>query len=114
MNKDVYNKLVELSKKKDIITYRELCEQCNLRLDMSKSSDVNKIASILDEISSFENSQNRPLLSAVVIGKVTKYPGKGFFTMAKREGRYTGNNDIDKLEFFSMEVKKVFKHWDKQ
>lgn len=114
MNKDVYNKLIELAKLKQTISYQELCKQCNLGFEMSNRSDVQKLSNILDDISSSENQSGNPLLSAIVFRKERNYPGDGFFIMAKRENRFKGNSDIDKLEFFSIEVRKVFEYWDKK
>ena len=74
---------------------------------MESIEDRNRIASILDGISTVEHRSGRPLLSAVVIRKDTNIPGQGFFSLAKKLGLYNGDDTLYWVE----ELRHVHKYW---
>jgi len=106
MHEAIYNKLIKVAKAEVTITYSEIAPLANLNMD--DPVDRNKIAVILDEISTSEHDEGRPLLSAVVIGKTTNVPGSGFYTMAKRCGVHIGS---DNVTFFARELTRVHEYW---
>jgi hypothetical protein len=86
MNQDVRLKLIEVAKAKKQITYQELSDSCKLKLDMQDPSSGPEIGKMLDEITEFENSEKRPLLSVVAIRGKEKTPGQGFYTLCEKLG----------------------------
>ncbi|MBN1473960.1 MAG: hypothetical protein JW914_05035 [Syntrophaceae bacterium] len=107
MHEEIFEKLNAVAKAGRVIHYSEVAPLAGL--DMSRQEDRNKIASILDEISTSEHNQGHPLLSAVVIHKEDNMPGQGFFTLAKRLGLYKGE---DEFLFFLQELRRVHDYWN--
>jgi hypothetical protein len=62
---------------------------------------------ILGEISKEEDEKGHGMLSALVIGKDSNMPGKGFFVLAKGLGK----SFIDDMTFWQEELKKVYAAW---
>ena len=88
MNERVRTYLIDLARQRtdQTINYQRLSDNCNLGLDMSNITDRNTMATILDEISTFEYNNDRPLLSALVIRLDDTREGDGFYKMADRLG----------------------------
>jgi hypothetical protein len=107
--------LIPLAQKKGAcsIGYKELCEKCNLELDMQNPQHSKVLADSLTRISESEHENGRPLLSAIVFDKKKGLPGNGFFTMATNLKKYNGGNenDLKKIAFFSQERDAVYNHW---
>lgn len=59
----------------------------------------------------YENKNNRPLLSAVVVRRADDMPGQGFFDLARTLNLYSGN---DNETYFNDELKKVHDYWSNQ
>jgi len=108
MTRDIYEHLKEVARAGRKITYGEIAPMANL--DMRRAADRSEIGRILDSISRREHEEGRPLLSAVVVGTNTRYPGKGFFRLAQGLGIYKGSND---LAFFVKEIDRVHEYWMK-
>jgi hypothetical protein len=112
MNKDVYKKLVEIAQRETTVPYAEVAEWVNL--DMSRPDDRQRMAELLDEISSSEHAAGRPLLSAIVVhgigGEAAGMPGGGFFVLAKRLKLQSQRED--KVTFFAKELRRVHKYWN--
>lgn len=106
MHKEIYDKLKAVAKAGQVTHYSEVAPLAGL--DMSLQEDRNKIASILDEISTSEHNQGHPLLSALVIHKHDNIPGQGFFTLAKRLGL---QKQEDNFLFFIQELRRVHDYW---
>ena len=107
MNQLIYEKLTEAAKKGDIINYADVAPLANL--DMSLDKDRAEIGRILGDISSYEQENGRPLISAIMIHKHDGRPGIGFFHLAKELGLLKTGDDEDR--FWNEEVKKVFAYW---
>ena len=87
MNQIVRTKLIELARKERTITYQILSDECNLGLVMRDSEYARaEIGRILGEISAFEHSNGRPLLSSLVISKGDNYQGDGFYKLCEELG----------------------------
>jgi hypothetical protein len=106
MHQAIYDDLKRVAKAQSTVTYSEIAPLAGL--DMSNIADRNEIARILGEISSFEHSQGRPMLSVVVVLQGEYMPGQGFFTLARELSLYSGHDD---LAFFSRELGKVHAAW---
>ena len=90
------------------VTYNDLAAVVGL--DMDDPAAAREVAGILRAISTAEHAAGRPLLSAVVVGAKTGRPGKGFFKLAQRLGRYDGAAD---RAFFAQELRRVHEHWQR-
>ena len=108
MHRDIYERLKEVARAGQTITYGEIAPMANL--DMESPADRNEISRILGAISEREHEEGRPLLSAVVMLADIGYPGKGFFTLARELGLYDGADD---LAFFVRELRRVHEYWQR-
>jgi hypothetical protein len=84
MHEKIYEELGRVAKGQPTITYSKIAPLANL--DMDNPSHRDEIGQLLGEISKYEHSQQRPLLSAVVIHQDNNMPGQGFFKLAKELG----------------------------
>jgi hypothetical protein len=92
MRQIVYDRLKEVARNKQLITYKELAAVVGL--DWNKNyGKCRQIFSILRAICTAEVEQRRPMLSAVVVRQDTRMPGAGFFALARKLGRYRGGAD---------------------
>lgn len=66
---------------------------------------------LLGEICDFENSNGRPMLSALVIRPDIGIPGKGFFELADEFGKLKSFSDYDKKAFWEQELQAVYALW---
>jgi len=81
--------LIKLARKRfnQTVTYQKLSDDCKLGFNMQDNpSDRVAIASILDTISRYEHSFERPLLSALVIRASDGREGNGFYKLAEELG----------------------------
>ena len=82
----VYTRLTEVAGSRDIIPYSEVGEL--IGLDMGSPADRTELSSLLDEINQFEASDERPMLSSIVVYANDPHtPGPGFFNCARGLGR---------------------------
>lgn len=88
------------------VTYNDLAAVVGW--DMDDPAAAREVAGILRAISTAEHAAGRPLLSVVVVGAKTGRPGKGFFKLAQRLGRYDGGADG---AFFAQELRRIHAHW---
>tara|TARA_Y100000034_G_scaffold121309_1_gene165360 strand:- start:25 stop:408 length:384 start_codon:yes stop_codon:yes gene_type:complete len=123
INEKVYEILKEYSRKNEFITYSDLNKKCNLNLDFDNVEDRNKIAKILGDISTHENKNNRPLLSALVIltpRKTSSFstrappisrtsPAKGFYNLVHRL-KLKEPGETDEI-FWIKEVGRCNQYW---
>ena len=77
-------------------------------LDMSLPNDRHKIGGILDAINREEVAEGGPLLSAVVVHRENRMPGKGFFKLGRALGRFDGH---DEDAYYIAELRKVYDYW---
>jgi hypothetical protein len=105
----IYAKLRDVAANEQVVFYHQIAPLAGL--DMSLVDDRNRIADILDEISTFEHRRGRPLLSVVVVQVDTGRPGKGFYKLATRLRLFSGRSDIDEMEFFIATVKQAYSAW---
>jgi hypothetical protein len=109
MHTAIYELLKETARAGRLITYGEVAPLANLHLE--SQGDRNRLAQLLGEISQHEHSQGHPMLSAVVVVADTQIPGKGFFTFAKELGKYQGSTELQELEFYAKELRRVYDYW---
>lgn len=112
MNKRVRDKLIEVSRKKNIIHYQELCDTCDLKLDMRNNPhDRLVIGAILGAISEYEYKAGRPLLSAVVLSKSGE-EGDGFYKLCEELGITPDWRRLKEDDTFAIrEINKCHSFW---
>ncbi|WP_179369090.1 hypothetical protein [Candidatus Nitrosotenuis sp. DW1] len=107
----MYEKMREVARANGMIFYSDLA--AGLGMTFETEADRNVLRDDLADISIFEHSQGRPMLSAVVVHKPTssepRMPGKGFFRLAREQGIWDGKGTKEK--FFFEEIKKVYEYW---
>jgi len=92
MHKAIYDKLKEVARQKQLITYKELAGVVGL--DWNKNyGKCRQIFSILGDICTSEVEQGHPMLSAIAVRQDTGMPGSGFFALARSLGRYQSGTD---------------------
>jgi hypothetical protein len=111
MNQQIYDELVRLARSRQLTTYSDISLLASL--DMSVEADRQQMSLILEEIARFEHSQNRPMLTALVIHRGNdNNPGEGFFSIAQELGLFQGSrNNIERTTFWAQQVGDVHVHW---
>ena len=102
----VYRRLIEVAERQDVVNYSDIAPLVKLQMD--SPADRNRMANILDNISSAEHRAGRPLLSAVVIRKDKNMPGNGFFKLARGLGLHTEDDDF---MYWLQELRRVHDYW---
>lgn len=94
INKEIYNKLKEIAKRQETINYSQFASDCYI--PYTSIDERNQFHELIGNISEFEVSKGRPMLSVLVHHKsdVERTPGKGFFELAdKLRQRKNGESD---------------------
>jgi hypothetical protein len=92
MRRIIYDRLKEVARNKQLITYKELAAAVGLGWNKDYGK-CRQIFAILKAICTAEVRKGRPMLGAVVVRQDTGMPGSGFFAMARKLGRYQGETD---------------------
>jgi hypothetical protein len=109
----IYEKLVQLARSGNVITYGELAGLVHLQ--MESLADRNQLSHNLDQINRQEHNQGHPMISAVVVYADKNGPGDGFSNLGTELGLYGGSHSKnDKLTFWTSELKKVYDFWRDQ
>ena len=96
--------LNQLALDKSTISYRNLAD-C---LQVSPPGRIQKITTILETLIIEDHHFNKPLMSALVTGR-NGLPGRGFFQICKKIGRYFGpDNGPQAIFFYELEKKSVY------
>jgi len=109
--KEIYKKLVEsIQIGKGGYYYEDLAKSVGLinssdEFDISKRNELKYMLAI---ISHFEVKNKRPMLSAIVVRKDSKRPGKGFFEWAEELGIFDDKNEEI---FWSEQIKALQECW---
>ena len=98
------------------IHYGSLNQLLDSPYDLTQSYERHQLGEDLGDISEFEHSQGRPLLSSIVVAEENGLPGVGFFEMAERLHDVDGKplfdpTSLSKKKYLSQEQKKVFEYW---
>jgi hypothetical protein len=108
--KEIRNYLITRAKLGTTINYGSLNQLLDRPYDLTNSYERHLLGEDLGEISEFEHSQGRPLLSAIVVAEENKLSGIGFFEMAERLELFDPSK-ISKKKFLEQEQKKVIDYW---
>ncbi|MDD5362404.1 MAG: hypothetical protein PHN88_09745 [Ignavibacteria bacterium] len=116
MNQKVRKYLIEAARAQGkFVYYSELVGDCGLRINLRTTNGQKQLNAILDEISEFENSAGRPLLSAMAIYKDVRRNdhGDGFYYQAERLGK--GNARKLKRELYGFsEAENCRRFWQNE
>jgi hypothetical protein len=94
--------LIEVASRGRHITYQDLARRARLRWNHASARDRRLLGSLLGAVSHHEYSHGRPMLTAIVVRKDNKLPGKGFW----------GFEDFPvSREFCDSERKRVHDFW---
>jgi hypothetical protein len=115
-NKDIQKHLIERARKGNTIYYESLNQLIGSPYNLHNSCERHQLGVELGDVSQFELSQGRPLLSAICITQLEKTPGVGFFEMAAELEDSNGNKLFDpskesKKKYLKREQEKVFDYW---
>jgi len=102
-----YRHLLEVAMARSTTTYGELAER--LGLPRRGTRMAREVGEVLDAISRYEASHNRPLLSVLVFSATDKKPGRGFFALARRLGAL--GREEDENCFYRLELGAVYHTW---
>lgn len=103
----LYVRLVEAARARQILSYTDVGKP--LGLDFDSPADRNVIARLLGEISRYEVSQGRPMLSSVVWHKDLSGAGVGLRNLGIELGIVRG--DEDDLAFATRQVNATHAFW---
>lgn len=108
--KKVREELINYSSRKSTITYQKLSNLTGLELDMQDPSHRNRIAEILGNISAFEFSNERPLLSSVVLN-TNNYEGDGYFKLCEELGFGNWESLKRDKKFAKTRINECYEFW---
>ena len=116
MNTIVRKYLIEAAREKGkFVFYSDLVSDCGLKINLRNSNGQKKLNQILDDVSAFEDSAGRPLLSAMAIYKDIRKNdhGDGFYYMAEKLGK--GNARKLKRDLYGFEEAEACRNfWQKE
>ena len=107
VNAWLYERLVEAARARDLLTYTDVGKP--LGLNFESPADRNVIAKLLGEISRYEVSQGRPMLSSIVWHKDLSGPGMGLRGLGVELGLVRG--DEDDLAFATRQLNATYDFW---
>jgi hypothetical protein len=112
MNHEVRLFLIELARKRHgFIFYQDLSDKCNLGFNFRESPyDRKEIGRILGEISAFEHSNDRPLLSALVLSKSLE-EGDGFYRLCEELGYGSYRKLKGDPTFAPIQMNRCYEFW---
>jgi hypothetical protein len=109
LNQAIHNRLVRLAQARQTAFYGDIAPLVGL--DVRRTADRSKIAKLLEEISVYEHSRARPMLSAIILDRETNSPGQRFFVLARALNRYSGEGERSDREFLEAEIQSVWDQW---
>lgn len=107
--------LINVARRGGVTHYGPVADLLGIRTE--RLDHCRELSEALDEISTFEHANGRPLLSVVVVRKPDEghqeghdmRPGGGFFKMAKRNG--VQKPDEDDEAFFAAQLRRAHDYW---
>ncbi|WP_269899960.1 hypothetical protein [Paenalcaligenes faecalis] len=104
--------LKDVAKKQKTVFYDDVAAL--LKLNLKNPDDRQTLTSYLNEISTEEDTNNRPLLSAIVVNKKgvnQGFPGKEFGNLGRELGYCHEDGELDDMAFAVEQINAVFAHW---
>jgi hypothetical protein len=120
INLDVRDDLIATAKARGTKSYGELMKQKTYRIPRGHPTPGIGIGHVVGNISEFESSKGRPLLSAIAVRAETELPGGGFFGQIgipkhlRRPESLWGDNRLTpaEMQFVIEEQKRVWDYWN--
>jgi hypothetical protein len=109
LNQAIHNRLVRVAQARQTASFDEIASL--MGPDARRRSSQIKASKILREISVYEHSRSRPMLSAIVLNRSDNSPGPEFFELARTLGRYSGEDEGSDRRFLEAEIKSVWDQW---
>ena len=109
MNELLYRELADLAREGRTETYGELGRLVGLSMANPRHREV--LGGMLDDIDRREHAAGRPQLAAVVVRKRERFPGRGFFVIARELGLHTGEDDP---AYWQAELARVHAYWTRR
>jgi hypothetical protein len=114
MRNEIYQKLIQIARSEDLISYDDLNKQLGLNLDFDSLQDRDLIGQWLGEISEYEVARGHHMLSAVVgykHGDSVGDPGDGFYKYARKLSLFNGRTNFQRIDFWVAQLKGVYSEW---
>ena len=108
--KEARDAMIEVAGRQDTMSYSDLSNHLERTTGLYLEPHDFRFHHMLGEISTAEDAAGRGLLTAVVVHKEDRKPGRGFFELAQRRGRDTS----EELRFLGVELKKVYAAWSRR
>ena len=108
---EVYSELIQAARYRGTVTYQEIAKIMGLPLQGSHMA--RETGEMLGEISSAENAQGRPMLSAVAVS-VKRVSSSGFYGLARDMGKLEDDSKEGELQFWEAEKAAVYKTWQRE
>ena len=109
MNQALYEKLQNVARQRQLISYSEAGSIVGL--NMKRPPDRVILANLLNEICAYEVELKRPMLAAIVVRKNSKRPGPGFYKLARELGKLQSEEPSNEQNFLKSEQEQVYKNW---
>lgn len=109
MNQVIHNRLVRLAQARRTASFEEIASL--IVADARGRVSASRVSKILNEISVYEHSRARPMLSALVLNRPGGAPGPEFFALARTLGRYSGEDERSDRVFLDAEIESVWEQW---
>ena len=103
--------MIEVARCSGTMTYSRLAARINgefRHLPQPYHARDRRLFQLLGEISTAEEAEGRPMLSAVVVRVDAWGPGKGFFNLARRLGHSFPNTPPGRAEFWLSELQRIY------
>ena len=101
---DILQEVAQGKRQEKLITYRKLMNEMG-------GPGRGYIAEVLEEVSSSENANGRPLLTALVVHSSDNLPGYGFWQIRVIPDSIKIASETQKLAFWKQECEKVQTYW---
>lgn len=109
---ELYNHLAEVARRGGTVILPDLAPVVNLKADSPET--MPRLIDMLGQIGAYEHFEQRPLLPAVAVDANTGYPPPAFFRLARDLGELHGRGEMEELDFFVRELKRVHAHWKRR
>ncbi len=105
----VYELLTRVARERKTISYKKLAQSAGVPDADKPYIWFSYLPGVLDEINRCEHEVGRPLLSAVVVNKRKRIPGRGFFGLAEQLHLLSeDSNDDERNLFHDIELHSVY------
>lgn len=112
MNSAIHGRLVRLAQARRTVSFDEIAAMVGP--DARGRLSPSRTMKALSEISTYEHSRGRPMLSVLVLHREGSSPGPEFFALARSLGRYSGDDEASERKFVETEVESVWDQWRKE